>query len=171
MRWSGLPAMMLGFALWQGAARPDLLIADTGTLVGLMTPDGRALSKAKGAGFVARNWLENDGTGGTQQGAAKLWKKGAIVHLSGKRALAGFQGCTSGQIIVASAKADILSEQPCMVFDPVSLKQTGAVALRKSDRGWQITTAREIAGDRLWTNWPKAAPTDQYVRISPTKRP
>jgi competence protein ComEC len=171
MRWGGLPAMMLGFALWQGAARPDLLIADTGTLVGLMTPDGRALSKAKGAGFVARNWLENDGTGGTQQGAAKLWKKGEIVHLSGKRALAGFQGCTSGQIIVASAKADVLSGQPCMVFDPVSLKQTGAVALRKSDEGWQITTAREIAGDRLWTNWPKAAPTDQYVRINPTKRP
>lgn len=171
LRWGGLPVMALGFALWQGAARPDLLIADTGTLVGMMTPEGRALSKPKGAGFVARNWLENDGTGASQEAAAKLWQDGDIVHLSGKRALAAFQGCTAGQIIVASSTADSLSGQPCMVFDPDRLKTTGAIAMQRSGQGWQITTARDIAGERLWTNWPKAAPQDQYVRISPTKRP
>ncbi|MGC1505646.1 MAG: ComEC/Rec2 family competence protein [Sulfitobacter sp.] len=171
LRWVGLPAMVLSLVLWQGAVRPDLLIADTGTLVGIMTPEGRALSRAKGAGFVARNWLENDGIGGTQQAAAKLWQQGDVVHLSGKRALAAFQGCTADQIIVASAKADTLSGLPCRVFDPASLKQTGAVAMRKTGAGWRITTARDLAGDRLWTHWPKAPPLGQYVRISPTKRP
>lgn len=156
LRWIGVPAMALSFVLWHGAVRPELLISDTGTLVGVMTEQGRALSKAKGAGFVARNWLENDGAGGTQEAAAKLWQGGEVVHLSGKRALAGFPGCRAGQIIVASIKADVLSGHPCMVFDPTRLKQTGAVAMQKADAGWQITTARDIAGDRLWTNWPKA---------------
>lgn len=48
--------------LWSAAERPDVLISDTGGLVGVMTPEGRALSKAKGQGFVAENWLENDGS-------------------------------------------------------------------------------------------------------------
>jgi competence protein ComEC len=50
-----------------------VLIADNGGLVGVMTDTGRALSKEKGAGFVARNWLENDGDGALQQKAALRW--------------------------------------------------------------------------------------------------
>lgn len=161
LRWVGVPVMALSLVLWNEAVRPELLISDTGTLVGVMTPKGRALSKAKGAGFVARNWLENDGTGATQASAAKLWRQGDIVHLSGKRALAGFQGCQAGQIVVASVRADVLTGQPCRVFDPTSLRRTGAVALRKSGEGWRITTARDSAGDRLWTHWPKARSQDQ----------
>lgn len=34
--------------------RPDILIADRGALVGVMTTEGSAISKPKGAGFVAR---------------------------------------------------------------------------------------------------------------------
>ncbi len=172
LRWGGVVAMALSFVLWQGATRPDVLISDTGTLVGVMTPDGRALSKAKGAGFVARNWLENDGSGESQDRAAKLWQDGAVVHLSGKRAVAGFATCAAGQIIVASAPAEALRDQGCLLFDPDRLKQTGAVALNQTSQGWQIVTARDRAGERLWTAWPKAPVLqDQYVRISPTRRP
>ena len=38
---------------WYQTQRPDILIADRGSLVGVITPEGRALSKPKGAGFVA----------------------------------------------------------------------------------------------------------------------
>lgn len=55
--------MVASFVIWSGTERPDVLISDTGTLVGVMTPQGRALSKERGAGFAARNWLENDGDG------------------------------------------------------------------------------------------------------------
>ena len=171
LRWAGVPVVALSFVIWQGTQRPDVLISDSGTLVGLMTSEGRALSKPKGAGFVARNWLENDGFGYGQQEAAKLWSQGSIVHLSGKRALAGFKGCRPDQIVVASAKAEGISDPPCLFFDAGRLKYSGAVALRKNETGWDITTARDIAGDRLWTAWPKPRDADQYVRISPTKRP
>ena len=55
--------MVASFVIWSGTERSDVLISDTGTLVGVMTPQGRALSKERGAGFAARNWLENDGDG------------------------------------------------------------------------------------------------------------
>lgn len=172
LRWGGLAVMALSFGLWQLAERPDVLIADNGSLAGVMTPKGRALSKAKGAGFVARNWLENDGDGTGQRAAAALWQPGAVTHLSGKRALAAFAGCSRGQIVVVSVSAPDLSEDECTVFDPDRLRHTGAIALSKAAEGWHMTTARDLAGERLWTAWPNARKTaDQYVRISPTKRP
>jgi competence protein ComEC len=61
LRLAGLAALILAAAVWASADRPDLLVSGDGTLAGLMTPAGRALSKPKGAGFVADNWLENDG--------------------------------------------------------------------------------------------------------------
>ncbi|MGJ8615785.1 MAG: ComEC/Rec2 family competence protein [Sulfitobacter sp.] len=174
LRWGGVAAMAMAFVLWHGGKRPGVLIADNGTLVGVMTPAGRALSKEKAAGFVARNWLENDGDGVFQDQAAARWSKGAVVHLSGKRALAAFEGCSMGQIVVTSVPAPDLINLGCDVFDPVRLKQTGSVALDGDEKGWQMTTARDLAGERPWTNWPKADVShrsNQYVRINPTKRP
>lgn len=174
LRWGGLAAMGLAFVLWQDGARPGVLIADNGSLVGFMTPDGRALSKGKGAGFVARNWLENDGDGAFQDQAAARWSDGSIIHLSGKRALAAFQGCAPGQIVVTSVPAPDLMKSGCDVFDPERLGQTGSIALSGDKDGWKMITARDLAGDRPWTNWPKPDATGQivqYVRINPTKRP
>ncbi|MEW9920677.1 ComEC/Rec2 family competence protein [Marimonas sp. MJW-29] len=171
LRWVGLAAMAASFALWQTAERPDVLISDTGTLVGVMTAEGRALSKAKGASFVARNWLENDGSGVSQSAAAKLWQPGPLVHLSGKRAVAGFKGCARAQTVVASVEAAHL-QNSCTLFDPPRLRHTGAVALYRQGEGWRMRTARDAAGDRLWTAWPDQPPEgDQYVRINPTSRP
>lgn len=60
-------AVALGF--WAAADRPILLISGDGRLVGLMGPEGRALSRDRGAGFTAVNWLEKDGDLATQAAA------------------------------------------------------------------------------------------------------
>ncbi|WP_368407133.1 ComEC/Rec2 family competence protein [Sulfitobacter sp. THAF37] len=176
LRFAGLPVMALAFVLWHGAERPTILVSDSGTLVGVMTPQGRALSREKTAGFAARNWLENDGDGAEQWKAAKRWPQDAdVIHLSGKRRVAGFAGCERGQIVVASVPAEGLASAPCDVFDPERLKHTGALAFTPTKEGWKVTTARARTGDRLWTRWPPAAEgpksQGQYVRISPTSRP
>ncbi len=174
MRWVGLPAMAAAFVVWQGVERPAILVADTGTLVGFMTAEGRALSKERGAGFVARNWLENDGDGTSQKTAAARWRDIGIVHLSGKRAVAAFEGCKPDQIVVASAPFERPVEENCLLMDPEKLKQTGAIALTRSNDGWRLITARQRTGDRLWTRWPDTANAvfeNQYVRINPTSRP
>lgn len=156
-RFAGLASMALAFALWYTAERPALLIADTGALVGVMTPDGRALSKPRGAGFVAKNWLENDGDGAEQATAATRWKAGEveIIHLSGKRAAAEFSGCGAGQIVVSSVTWNGDKGAGCDYFGPERLRGTGSVALLRKPEGWKTVTARSAVGDRLWTQWPK----------------
>ncbi|HBM61263.1 MAG TPA: competence protein [Citreicella sp.] len=158
-RWTGLAPLLLAALLWSQTARPDLLIADTGGLVGLLTPQGRALSKAKGSGFAAETWLENDGQAGGQAEAAALWpgppgpvaRAGLgglqVVHLQGKRAAAAFGGCTGGEIVVASTDLDDLPG--CEIYDPERLARTGAVALWLTQDGARLRHARE-GGARLW---------------------
>lgn len=159
--------MVASFVIWSWTERPDVLISDTGTLVGVMTPQRRALSKERGAGFAARNWLENDGDGEDQATAAARWPADSgVIHLSGKRAAAAFGGCTAGQLVVSS----VLLEQDrhrCMVHDPESLRYTGAVSYRQSPDGWVILqTSRSVAGERLWTQWPEQKPPRVFAKTA-----
>lgn len=143
------------FALWFQAERPDILIADTGTLVGVMSNDLRAISKPRGSGFVARTWLENDGERVAQETAALRWpgqstlraieKNGALIlHVTGKRALAELDHCTKGQIVVSAVPLDMPGD--CVQWGPERLRETGSVAITSG----QITTARQLTGARIW---------------------
>ncbi|WP_335743936.1 ComEC/Rec2 family competence protein [Sulfitobacter alexandrii] len=119
LRLAGPPIMVLSLWMWLGAERPVVLVADSGALVGVMTPQGRALSRERTAGFVARNWLENDGDGAEQWTAAGRWPSDPdVIHLSGKRRVAAFDGCRPGQIVVTNVSAAALRGAPCEVFDP-----------------------------------------------------
>lgn len=158
LRWAGLAPICLAAALWSTATRPDILIADTGTLVGVMTDRGRALTRERGASFLAGIWLENDGRPRDQAEAAALWPGGAsertarmtlpglgVTHLQGKRAAQAFAGCATPEIVVASVD---LPELPgCDIYDPARLRRTGSVAVWLAPDGPRIETA---AGARLW---------------------
>lgn len=154
-RWGGLVPVCLAFGLWAQAERPEVLIADTGTLVGAMGQEGRVLSKSRGAGFVARNWLENDGDAAEQPEAhgrgtdAAIWRAnwsgGEVVHLTGKRAAKGFAECAQGQVIVTPVALPLSGA--CRVIDPDTLAETGAIALTSGG----IVTARAMTGARLWS--------------------
>ncbi len=152
----GLLPAALAFGLWTQEQRPQVLIADNGGLIGVMTPQGRALSRDKGSGFIAGIWLENDGDGAGQPAAARRWpvRPGAarifrvgdreLVHLTGKRAAAGFTACRRDQIVVAPVPIDLTG--PCRTFDPAALRATGSLSLTDG----RLTTARELSGTRLW---------------------
>ncbi|MEL6467029.1 MAG: ComEC/Rec2 family competence protein [Pseudomonadota bacterium] len=156
-RFAGLLAVMAALMLWQVGGRPQILVADTGGLVGRMTEQGRALSRAKGAGFVARNWLENDGEGIAQDAAAARWQDKIgnlrIVHLRGKRAAAAFSECGAGEIVVANVDIDQAKNARCLMLTPTLLRRTGAVALVQSGEALRIKTARDVTGDRMWSGW------------------
>lgn len=71
-----LPMMAFGalvVVLWQGRAR----------LVAVMTDEGRALSKPRGGGFIADNWLENDGEAISQVQAHARWHDDLLLHWGG----------------------------------------------------------------------------------------
>jgi competence protein ComEC len=166
-RFGGLAVICVAFALWQVGNRPVVLIADNGGLVGVMTDTGRALSKEKGAGFVARNWLENDGDGALQQKAALRWNSdtsgwmdGRVVHLSGKRAREAFGGCAPGQIVVTNGELPTVAKSGCLILSPRLLRKTGAVAIVGHKEKVRLLTARNHTGDRMWSGWAKYAPPD-----------
>ncbi|MBU2962160.1 ComEC family competence protein [Citreicella sp. C3M06] len=157
-RWLGVMPLAIAATLWPLSQRPDLLIADTGALVGAMTDDGRALSRPRGAGFLAGIWLENDGAARTQEQAAALWPGGApgnvarielaglrITHLQGKRAASAYTGCEDREIVVSSV--DLPDLPGCEVYDPKRLRTTGTIAVWLGSAGPRIVTSR---GARLW---------------------
>ncbi len=162
IRLIGVLVAVIAFVGWGQTGRPLLLIADNGGLIGVLGHSGRDLSKSKGSGFVAGVWLENDGDKPDQKQAAArdtLAHRGRIttarvgnaliMQISGKTALATIIGCGGADVLVLSVPND--KQRPCDVYDPVRLKATGALAIDLDQAGQlQITTARDVAGDRPW---------------------
>lgn len=159
----GVPAMAAALVLWQGAERPDLLVSQSGGLLGVMTPEGRALSKARGDGFAAETWLENDGDAGTQEEAfaraafagegrqRKLVLDGRVIlHATGKtEAAEAVATCSSVELVVVNVALG--APEGCDVYDARRLGMTGALAIRAGPDGLEVTTAEDLSGRRLWS--------------------
>lgn len=159
-------AVMLAGALatWGGAGRPELLIAGDGGLLGLIGPQARAMSAAKGNGFAAAVWLENDGDRASQELAAlragfsggkgdRRFVLGGVTaaHLTGKGAADRVAAtCAEVAVVVLAGQAD--ARPPgCLVIDQTVLAQTGPLAVRLRDGGgWQFAATRP-AQPRRWS--------------------
>ena len=143
-RWAAVLPLVLGFGLWVGATRPVMLISGDGMLVGLWGKDGRALSSARGAGFAAKTWMENDGDLALPEVAASrsgfAGAKGARtfdlagwrgIVLGGKGAVKALPAaCAAMDFVVMPAAVSPLSPQPkgCLVIDRSILDETGALS-------------------------------------------
>ncbi|SNY55670.1 competence protein ComEC [Pseudooceanicola antarcticus] len=151
-RWLGVAPVALALILWQGTTRPDILIAETGGLVGVMTPEGRALSRERSESFTARVWLENDGDKAQQLEAAGRWQAGtAIRHATGKRAAGAAGPCEEAEILVLNVEAALASRATgCEIYDPARLRRTGAVAIYLDKQ--LVVTASETDGTRYWNS-------------------
>ena len=170
VRAAGAVALIAAFGLWAGAVRPLLLISGDGTLAGLMTDQGRALSKAKGGGFIAQNWLQDDGDSALQpdafQRAAFSGPKEALTAdvaghafllFVGKGSAARAAGaCHDGALVVLSERwPGPIKGQPCRIYDRSMLRYTGAVAVYAEGDRLRYVTARAMAGVRLWNMRPR----------------
>ena len=160
-RWVGALVMVMALGVWSQTRRPEVLISESGGLVGMMTAEGRALSKQRGDGFVAGVWLENDGDNSDQETASRLWSgtdnlvrsvalpdQKTLFHLTGKRAVAIFSGCSEGDVVVTKQKGAV--DWPCTTLDAKELQKTGAIAIRFDKGERQIISARDVSGQRLW---------------------
>ena len=167
LRIAGLLVLTAGLVFWSTAERPLLLVSGDGSMIGLMTSEGRALSKPKGAGFVAQSWLEDDGDLTDQVGAFERagfsGQAGAlkatidsrqIFHFTGKGAGEQAQAACADGVWVFLPTNWVPSDQPakCQVFDARYLSETGALAVYREKTGLRIVAAREVAGQRLWNS-------------------
>ena len=165
----GLVPVILGFFMWSQSTRPDLLVSANGRVLGLQTPLGRVVNRARGNGFVVRSWLENDGDGADQiTSAARL---GLIEHQKVARlSLAETnvayrwgksiapadisQLCGQNALVIAPQFSGPINA-PCTLVNLASLRDTGALAIRPGENGLEITGAYQITGTRLWTRHPR----------------
>ena len=146
----GLVAVGRGRFLWSQTDRPFVLVSDTGGLVGIMTSEGRALSRAKGDGFVAQVWLENDGVLSDQATSSVRWQEMSqfpVRHVRGKQNVADLK-CFKGEIVVTDREPTM--DLSCRLLSPKVFRTTGSVSI---DRKGQITTARDLSGARRWHPW------------------
>ena len=162
-RLAGLAPIALAFVLWSQAGRPPLLIAESGGLIGAMGPEGRALSKPGGEGFVALSWLENDGDRADQEtafarpglagrpGAQVAQVAGMKVTLVTGRGWADriVPACAAGWVVVPQNPEDV--PEGCHLLDRRALSRTGAIAVYPGAEGPRLVSARALAGDRPWT--------------------
>ena len=157
-RWIGVVGVCAAFMAWAQVDRPRVLIAEDGGLVGVHLPQGRALNKARGGGFVAQDWLANDGSALDQAAAAELamdWMRVPhgdmhLVVIAGRGRLERMQrACTSGAVLVSNRDDPI--KGPCRLIGPKVLWRTGALALYEDGR---IVTARALQGRRPWVPGP-----------------
>ena len=172
VRLGGAALALLGLALWAGAERPPLLISESGRLMGLMGPEGRALSKPRGDGFAAQIWLENDGDGASQKEAARrpglVRGKGEVVARLGAARIVLLQGrggreraagaCREADLVVIGV-AMAAPQGRCRFLDAERLARMGALALWPADdeAALRMVSARDRAGRRLWNSPPGRA--------------
>ena len=161
-RLAGAVPVAAALLAWSAAERPAGLVSESGGLVGWMGEGGRALSRPRGDGFVARVWLENDGDAAPQEvAAARAGPEGwehmtlpdgrALHHLHGRSGPERAPAlCRGGAILVLSEAWD--GRGPCTVLDPETLRESGAVAIRADPSGVRLVTARDRAGRRLWND-------------------
>ncbi len=160
----GLSVLLAG-VLWHSTPRPDLIVNETGSLIGVMTSEGRHVSKSRGDSFAAMSWLENDGDPVAQ--ALAFGRNGSqtherrhviqlndttIFHATGK--IAGAQAiadCGKAEFVVVNIKADQSTRAGCTVFDLVSLRRSGALALYRQGDVLRWETARARQGARPWS--------------------
>ena len=158
-----LPALA-GVALWAAADRPLLLIAADGGLVGVMGPEGRALSAARGDGFAAQNWLENDGDLADQktaaarpgmagpEGARKFGAGGIMgIALKGRGTTEALSGaCAAADFVVIAAKVEA-GPPDCLLFDTSRLEAMGALALYPVEGGKGLRVVSTLRPARRWS--------------------
>jgi competence protein ComEC len=174
-RWLALPVAGMAVALWGMSGRPAVLVSGDGALVGVMGPEGRALSAPRGAGFAARSWLENDGDGAAQEIAAQrpglTGPEGARefsvagvkgVALKGRGALDRLaEACARADLVVIAAEVEA-APQGCLVLDETRLRASGPLALLVQDGGLRIVAAR-VQG-RLWSAPERGDPLPAMIR-------
>jgi competence protein ComEC len=173
-RWAGLAPVAAALLIWAGHARPDVVISDDGRLFGYMTPAGRVLSSARGGGYAAASWLEDDGDTASQAEAyargglprrqhriaAEVPGLGTILYVGASDAATAATDCAAAAVLIAP-NWQAAPEGRCLFVGPDRLRRDGALAIRITPDGPVVTGALALSRGRPWTRDRAAPPEPQ----------
>ncbi len=148
----GIVGVVVAFIGWHASVRPDILIAKDGVLVGLLLPEGRALSKPNGGTFSAGIWAQNDGLPMPREKAYALWqdRKIDLYHHWSKKKKGLEIACVPGELHIVAQKRPISGE--CWHLSHHIIKRNGATAIWLDHQG-KPAKIRHINSEftRLWS--------------------
>lgn len=158
-RWLGLLPIIGALAIWAQHDRPVLLVAADARLVGVTGPDGRALSRARGAGFAASSWLENDGDLVSQEVAAgregfTRSDDGLRFDLGDRHGILASEDaviaplCQTHSMIITAAEVTP-TDAPCLIIDGARLRRSGTIAVHLDDDTLRLVETE--AKRRIWS--------------------
>jgi competence protein ComEC len=168
--------------------QPDVLIAADGLTFAVRGADGRLSIVRNGSDtFAVRQWLAADAdarphtdeslSGGIrcdQAGCVGRLADGSMIALA--RSIEAFEEDCHRAAVVASAR-DVPEHCAALVIDRKVLRRTGAVALRRTNDGFAMSSVRPQGHDRPWAQArpsatpPTAAPAARTPSRDATPRP
>ena len=151
--------IFIGFALislsfWTMSKRPDILIADNGRLIGILEGAMRGVNRERSHKFLARMWLENDGTDYNQPLAFEKWQSLEkapphwLILSSSKTKPKSYIPCEKGQLVLIINRTQRLKGE-CVWFDKTSLKAMKSTAIYRVKGGFDIITLSNKK--RVWS--------------------
>jgi len=159
LRWGGGLAVGAALVIWVQAARPVVLIG-AGGVVGVMGPEGRAISAARGAGFMVGNWLENDGDLAGQEVAGGRpgfteGEGGRVFAFADRTGLLVVKGdpvppgaCQRHALVVVQVVAEE-GRGPCLMIHTGRLERSGTIAVYEAASGPSVRITQ--ADQRIWS--------------------
>ncbi|SOH93609.1 competence protein ComEC [Monaibacterium marinum] len=168
--WLGPTLFAVALFLWQASSRPDLLISDSGRLIGAMTPQGRALNRSSGNTFAANNWLTDDGDPSDRPYAVARWqpRQGQgwqrvsltnswhlIAVTSRSRWPSDIPLCDAKTILIVAAWSGEVplpdqTNECAQVWQRDALKQSGGLAYWLRPDGFTLQTVSDAEAQRPW---------------------
>jgi competence protein ComEC len=162
LRWLGVVPVIAALALHAQRIGEDILIEEQGRNVAVRLEAGKlALMDARKSGFAAKRWLGSDGDVATPKDAAlrQAWdctRLQCAAQVKGKRiivllrAAEAYRPCPMADVLIAQYPLRKQCKGVVATIDRFDLWRNGAQALRITDAGVVIETAKGIQGDRPW---------------------
>lgn len=181
LRWSGAALVALGAMLALAPPRADVLVSANGDAFAVRSPGGRlAMMKTGNGAFSLREWLAADGDARAPTdpalaagftcdpaGCVAPLREGSAVSVA-LTAEAFVEDCRRVALILSTR------EPPpgcaATVIGRRHWREGGALALRRTANGWEITASRLPGADRPWAHV-VAAGSEQGGRAPAANRP
>ena len=161
LRWSGAALIVIG-SLWAvRAPQPDVLVAADGEALAVRGADGRlAIHRTGRDAFTVRDWLAADGDARlpTDKDLGQGFRcddAGCIGRLPDGRLAARVlapdafeEDCRRAAIVVTTRTAP--PDCAALTIDRALSRARGAISVRRSGDGFEVTAARPVGQDRPW---------------------
>ncbi len=178
LRLAGVPLAVLGVSLMWSGPRYDVLVDAEGEVIALRAADGTlSIQAGKSSRFTVENWLAAAGlppTGAQKPAQAfSCDANGCVGRLADgtliaapKTAAALLEDC--GQAALIITRRMVPETCASAVIDRRTLATTGAIALRKTPRGWEAYPSRAPNADRPWFGRREAPDANVLSRLQAT---